>query len=159
MPLQARIWRACTALSSVMYILSGKKITAVYPMSRHRWDQNITQVANRLNRARATYVRLLHVPPCSGLSGYDPAPPHYSSSESFMFHGFSNHLKIFTWKGTLWQVLIKVLNCCPSDLLSGSTLPPSALPSVQVQYCIYRQCLAGRGGDVESCWRPYSTGV
>ncbi len=50
-------------ISSVMYILSGKKITAVYPMSRRRWDQNTTQVANRLNRTRATYVRLLHVPP------------------------------------------------------------------------------------------------
>ncbi len=49
-------------LSSVMYILSGKKITAVYPMSRRRWDQNTSQVANRLNRARATYIRLLHVP-------------------------------------------------------------------------------------------------
>ena len=54
-------------LSSVMYnflyILSGKNITAVYPMSRRWWDQNTSQVANRLNRARATYVRLLHVPP------------------------------------------------------------------------------------------------
>ncbi len=48
-------------LSSVMYILSGKKITAVYPMSRRRWDQNTTLVANRLNRARATYVWLLHI--------------------------------------------------------------------------------------------------
>ncbi len=48
-------------LSSVMYILSGKNITAVYPMSRRRWDQNTTQVDNRLNRARATYVRLLHI--------------------------------------------------------------------------------------------------
>ncbi len=55
-------------LSSVMYNLSGKKITAVYPMSRRRWDQNTTQVANRLNRARATYVRLLHVPPWSAHS-------------------------------------------------------------------------------------------
>jgi len=50
-------------LSSVMYILSGMKITAVYPMSRRRWNQNTTQVANSLNRARATYVRLLHLPP------------------------------------------------------------------------------------------------
>ncbi len=50
-------------LSSVMYILSGKNITAVFTISRRRWDQNPTQVANRLNRARATYVRLLHVPP------------------------------------------------------------------------------------------------
>ena len=47
-------------LSSVMYILSG---AAVYTMSRRRWDQNTTQVDNRLNRARATYVRLLHLPP------------------------------------------------------------------------------------------------
>ncbi len=48
-------------LSSIMYILSGKKITAVYPMSRRRWDQNTTQVDNRLDRARATYGRLLHI--------------------------------------------------------------------------------------------------
>ncbi len=51
-------------LSSVMYIFSGEKITAVFTISRCRWDQNTTQVANRLDRARATYVRLLHVPPC-----------------------------------------------------------------------------------------------
>ncbi len=50
-------------LSSVMYILSGKKISAAYPMSRRRWDQNTKQVANRLDQAGATYVRLLHVPP------------------------------------------------------------------------------------------------
>ncbi len=50
-------------LSIVMYILSGENITAVFTISRRRWDQNTTQVANRLNRARATYVRLLHVPP------------------------------------------------------------------------------------------------
>ncbi len=56
-------------LSSVMYILSGKKITAVYPMSRRRWDQNTLQVANRLNRARATNGRLLHVPPCIWYTG------------------------------------------------------------------------------------------
>ncbi len=50
-------------LSSVMYILSGENSTAVFTISRRRWDQNTTQVANRLNRARATYVRLLHLPP------------------------------------------------------------------------------------------------
>ncbi len=50
-------------LSSVMYILSGQNITAVFTISRRRWDQNTTQVANRLDRARASYVRLLHVPP------------------------------------------------------------------------------------------------
>ncbi len=48
-------------LSSIMYILSGKKITAVYPMSQRRWDQNTRQVDNRLDRARATYRRLLHI--------------------------------------------------------------------------------------------------
>ncbi len=48
-------------LSSVMYILSGENITAVYQMSRRRWDQNTTQVDNRLDRARVTYVRLLHI--------------------------------------------------------------------------------------------------
>ncbi len=40
-------------LSSVLYILSGENITAVFTISRHRWDQNTTQVANRLDRARA----------------------------------------------------------------------------------------------------------
>ena len=53
-------------LSSVMYILSGKMITAVYPMSRRRWDQNTTQVDNRLDRAGATYVRLLHISSMNG---------------------------------------------------------------------------------------------
>jgi hypothetical protein len=50
-------------LSSVMYILSGENITAVFTISRRRWDQNTKQVANRLGRARATYEGLLHVPP------------------------------------------------------------------------------------------------
>ncbi len=50
-------------LSSVMYILSGENFTAMFTISRRRWDQNTKQVANRLERARATYVRLLHVPP------------------------------------------------------------------------------------------------
>ncbi len=54
------MWSACTPIC-IMYILSGKKITAVYPMSRRRWDQNTTQVDNRLDRARATYGRLLHI--------------------------------------------------------------------------------------------------
>ncbi len=50
-------------LSSVMYILSGENSIAVFTISRRRWDQNTTQVANMLNRTRATYVRLLHLPP------------------------------------------------------------------------------------------------
>jgi hypothetical protein len=54
-------------LSSVIYILSGENITAVYTMSRRRWDQNTTQVANRLNCARDTYVWLLHLTPWQGL--------------------------------------------------------------------------------------------
>ncbi len=68
-----------TLLSSVMYILSGKKITAMYPLSRRRWDQNTTQVANRLNRTRATYVWLLHVPPCP------PPPPLRPALPSFWY--------------------------------------------------------------------------
>ncbi len=51
-------------LSSVMYILSGENLTAVYSIIRLRWDQNTTQVANRLNWAQATYVWLLHLTPC-----------------------------------------------------------------------------------------------
>ncbi len=59
-------------LSIVMYILSGENITAVFTISQRRWDQNTTQVANRLNRARATYVPLLHVPPWNPPSGIRP---------------------------------------------------------------------------------------
>jgi hypothetical protein len=62
-PLQARIWRVHVLLSSVMYIFSVENITAVFTISRRRWDQNATRVANRLDRARATYLWLLHVPP------------------------------------------------------------------------------------------------
>jgi hypothetical protein len=55
------------------------------------------------------------------------------------------------------------VNCCPSNLLSGSTLPPPLPPSLcQSKYSspIYRQCVAGKGGGgVESCWRPYSAGL
>ncbi len=47
-----------------MYILFGENITDVYTMSRLLRHQNSWQVANRLDRAGATYVRLLHVPPC-----------------------------------------------------------------------------------------------
>jgi hypothetical protein len=50
-------------LSSVLYILSGENITAVYSTTRRRWDQNTTQVANRLDWAEATYVCLLHLTP------------------------------------------------------------------------------------------------
>ncbi len=66
-------------LSSVMYILSGENITAVYPMSWSRWDQNTTQVDNMLDRARVTYVRLLHTvfPPWCPLIRYLSAPWTY----------------------------------------------------------------------------------
>ncbi len=60
-------------LSSVMYILSGENITAVYTISRRRWDQNTSQVAHRLDWARATYVGLLHLTPWA-----TPPPPKQS---------------------------------------------------------------------------------
>ncbi len=40
--------------------------TAVFTISRRRWDQNTTQVANRLNRARATYTGR-QLPPLSSV--------------------------------------------------------------------------------------------
>jgi hypothetical protein len=60
-------------LSSVMYILSGEKITAVYSIIRRRRDQNTTQVANRLDWAEATYLRLLHIS-----SMISPHQKHYA---------------------------------------------------------------------------------
>ncbi len=50
-------------LSSVMYILSGENITAMYTMSRLLRHHNSWLVANRLNRAGDTYDLLLHVSP------------------------------------------------------------------------------------------------
>jgi hypothetical protein len=40
----------------------------------------------------------------------------------------------------------------PSDVLSDLTPPPP--PFSVSKYNMYRQCVAGRGGCVESCWRP-----
>jgi hypothetical protein len=59
-------------LSSVMYILSGENITAMFTIS-----QRCTQVANRLDQAGATYVRLLHVPPWYAPRTCYPAPYEY----------------------------------------------------------------------------------
>ncbi len=49
------------------------------------------------------------------------------------------------------------MNCCPSNLLSGSTLSP---PSSLCQSTVYTDNKLGGGGgcSVESCWRPYSAG-
>ncbi len=68
-----------------------------------------------------------------------------------------------TWKGTLRQGVSEFkdwryrqscgyfwptfVNCCPSNLLSGSTPQP---PFPVSKYTIYRQCVAGRGW--ECCW-------
>jgi hypothetical protein len=70
-------------LSSVMYILSGENITAVYTMSQRRWDQNTTQVDNRLNRARATYVRLLHLPPWLSRQSENHGYTDYTECQAF----------------------------------------------------------------------------
>ncbi len=80
-------------ISSAMYILSGKKITAVYPMSRRRWDQNTSQVANRLNWAGATYVRLLHVPPWSSQMVWLLWPWRKERMEERLRHHFLSSLR------------------------------------------------------------------
>ncbi len=77
--------------------------------------------------------------------------------------------KKLTCKGTLRQVFIRVivyrlenlrysqscwylrpsfLNCCPSNLLSGSTLPPLPFPCVNKYTVVYTriQCVGGGGG-------------
>jgi hypothetical protein len=74
------------------------------------------------------------------------------------------HLKIFTCKGTLRQLFIRVytvdwrysssywyfrpsfVNSCPSPLLSGLTLPPAPLSYVN-KYTVYtkKQCVWGSG--------------
>ncbi len=68
-------------------------------------------------------------------------------------------------KGTLRKVFIRVyrlegiqscwyfrpsfVNCCPTNLLSGSTLRPTP-PFPVSKYSIYRQCVAGRERGVLS---------
>ncbi len=45
------------------------------------------------------------------------------------------------------------VNCCPSTLLSGSTLPPSLGQSTVYTDSVW---LGGGVGGVELCWRPCS---
>jgi hypothetical protein len=74
------------------------------------------------------------------------------------------HLKKFTCIGTLRQVFIRVykllirslmlvfrpsfVNCFPSDLLSGSSLPPPPLPCVNKYYIVYTFAMCKLGGGV-----------
>ncbi len=58
------------------------------------------------------------------------------------------------WLGIQSVILVfstySFVNCCPSNLLSGSTLPPSPPTFPVSKYSIYRQCVAGRGWGVLS---------
>ncbi len=59
-----------------------------------------------------------------------------------------------------WNFLPSFVYCCPSHLLSGSTLPPS--PPSLCQSTVHTDSVwlgAGGRGGIESCWRPYSAGV
>ncbi len=77
-------------LSSVMYILSGENLTAVYSIIRRWWDQNTTQVANRLNLAQATYVWLLHLTPCQQRSS-SLFTPHRQTSQTVPSSSLTGH--------------------------------------------------------------------
>ncbi len=72
-----------------------------------------------------------------------------------------SHLKKLTCKGTLRQVFIRLyrqeiqlvlyfqpsfVNCCPSNLLSGSTLPQSPPPSLLKVHILNTHILCRRGG-------------
>ncbi len=56
-------YKVLALLSSDIYILSGKKMTVLYPMSHILIHQNSWQVDNRLYRAGILCVLLLHLPP------------------------------------------------------------------------------------------------
>ncbi len=63
---------------------------------------------------------------------------------------FLSEFIYWRYSQSCWYFRPSFVNCCPSNLLSDSTLPFSTLPSVKVQYSIHRQCVAGRG------WRMLS---
>ncbi len=56
-----------TCMHYYLVLCTSSLARTVLPCSQYHgwWDQNTTQVANRLDRARATYIRLLHLPPWS----------------------------------------------------------------------------------------------
>ncbi len=56
----------------------------------------------------------------------------------------------------IFEFSTQLCNCCPSNLLSSSTLTP--LSCVKVHY-IQKVCDWEGIGGVESCWRPYSAEV
>ncbi len=62
-PLQAKIWSACTAIEWYLHSFWRELSRRVLYNTRLR-DQNTTQVDNRQGRAGTLYVRLLHLPPC-----------------------------------------------------------------------------------------------
>ncbi len=111
-----------------MYILSGENSTAVFTISRRRWDQNTTQVANRLNRSRATYVRLLHLPPwykqyvhtlCRNVYPqcgikHSPFPPSHCCFRSNMHLVYINcffPILCVSSDGQIWMISQRLLNC------------------------------------------------
>jgi hypothetical protein len=52
------------------------------------------------------------------------------------------------------------VNCCHSNLLSGSTPPPFPLPVKVLYNILYKDSVWWEGvGGVETCWRPSSAGV
>ena len=71
-------------LSSVMY---GENSTAVFTISRRRWDQNTTQVANRLNRGG-----ILGGNPDRSLKSFPPCysqTPLYTNRLYHLLRGYS----------------------------------------------------------------------
>ncbi len=94
-------------------------------------------------------------------------------SREHVNHGLINYIetkaqcrlqKKLTWKGTLWQVFLSefldwiysescwyfwpsFVNCCPCNLLSGSSSPLHLYPLwISILYTVYSVCVWGGGG-------------
>ncbi len=57
-----------------------------------------------------------------------------------------------------WYFRPSFVNCCPSNLLSGSTHHSPPPHPVWIKYAVYTYTVCGVAG-MGFCWRPYSAGV
>jgi hypothetical protein len=133
-------------------------------MADPQWQKVYTTTLHNFNIVSSTIVKAQKRTYCTKdikiaiATFYDCSQ---TATEKTMTHGLINcmdsktkyrHLKKMTCEGTYSQSCrycqSSFVNCCPSNLLSGSTLPPP--PCVKAQYLQTMCCWEGVG-CVESC--------
>ncbi len=91
-----------------------------------------------------------------GIINYIDTKAKYRQQKNLLVKGLCGRCLQSLWRysQSCWYFRPSFVNCCPSNLLCGSSLSPSSL----CQSTVYIQTVCGwKGvGSVESCWRPYS---